>query len=342
MSDLVKNHLLRLLGQKTKNVDPPREKWNGIQSEIDQSRAGVSINAFIHHSWLSRDDFVAEKKLFKAIKKKIRTAQASNYLDTLVAESRLYRQINEPSVRHWHKEERPVRDSLEALALFGIRQPMPLVLSLMRSYDDSDLKLAGLRRALWAIEAFHFAFTVIAGKSSSGGMSYMYARLARELLAAPNSQKRGNVITEIQGSLRDRRPTNAEFIEGFRALRESKDYTQDRLTVQYVLRRHYAHHAKSAMADLSLGTIEHMAAQATKSIDAESNAKVGNLILVSEDLNNRLGSKTFSAKQKILDEEQTEVWVPPDVLGAKQRRLKDVDARTERLAAEAYDDIWAF
>lgn len=223
LADMVKNHLMRLLGQQTSNVDPAREKWKNIREEFDQSQARINVNSFIHHSWLSRYPYVAEEKLFKQLRTRIRQAEASNFLDTLRREATLYRQIKEPAARSWRKEERKLQRSLEALSSFGITQPLPLVLSLLRAYDDKKISLKQARAAIWAIEAFHFSHTVVAQKSSSGGMSLLYAKYSRDLLGASRKDPRDRMIREIVNSLRERRPTEPESrrdreIQALRAL----------------------------------------------------------------------------------------------------------------------------
>jgi len=99
-----------------------------------------AFRPFIHHFWLSRYDYVTEKNLYKALKKRIKKEQASSFLDDLVKESKLYRQIHEPSFKKWKKEELDLRDSLTAMNLFRIKQQLPMVLTVMRHHDDDLLK----------------------------------------------------------------------------------------------------------------------------------------------------------------------------------------------------------
>jgi hypothetical protein len=67
---------------------------------------------------------------------------------------------------------------------------MPLVVSLMREFDAERLSFKQLRRALRAIEDYHFTYNVMASKRSSGGMSLFYGKRAPDLLQAGDEQKR--------------------------------------------------------------------------------------------------------------------------------------------------------
>ena len=273
--DLVKNHLARKIKQSHASVDPTKEKWAEFLEIFESSQAPITPNRFILHAWLSRHPYVSQNRLFKQIHTKVNNRnKAVSYLGQLLAEGTLYRVINEPqSKTDWKKEQAEVRRSLSALALFGIRQPLPLVLSIYRAYTAGDIKIARTKTVLWAIEAFHFQHTIIAGKSSSGGMSAMYARLARELLDAGSQQKRVEKLNEIADTLREKRPTKGEFVEGFKELKLSRKYTNDRQTVAYALRRHYAALGDDPASDLNKMTIEHLVPQSGSKLDDETVAR---------------------------------------------------------------------
>jgi hypothetical protein len=341
LADMVKNHLLRMLGTKTTNVDPAKLKWNEIREQFDQSSARISINAFLHHSWLSRYPYVAENKTFKELRKKIRSNDAPGFLDTLRKEADLYRVIKEPGAKRWLKDDRPIARSLFALAEFGISQPLPLVLSILRAYDGKRISRRQCRRALWAIEAFHFSHGTVAQKSSSGGMSYLYARFARDLVNASKKPRRDRLLRDMRKELHDRRPTRTEFVEGFTRFRSSKEYTGDRRTVRYILDRHYRELSKKPVTDLSMMTVEHLAPQSGSRLDDEVVATIGNLIFVSTDLQQKLANKSFAEKQKVLAG-QSDIWVPPAVASAKQWGRRGIEARSIAMAEESYDHVWRF
>ncbi len=343
IADLLKNFLLRDLKPKNSNVDLPRDKWNSILELFEASSAQIHTDSFIHHLWLSRYDYVSEKKLFKAIRKQVKKGQRQDFLDTLVAESRLYRTILEPQFGKWAKEESPLRQSLQALVDFRVQQPTPFVLSALRAYRSKDIKLAAVKRALWAVECFHFAFTSVASKSSSGGISQMYALHARALLAAKTTDARSAETAALESKLRLRMPTLEEFSAAFVLLGYSGVKTQQKRIVQYILSRYYAQHSSGVALDFSNMTIEHLAPESGKSsqVSPADVAKIGNLILVDEALNNKLANKPFKEKQAIL-KSHPEVWVDPFVLAAKQWTAKEIGERSVAMANAAFVKIWKF
>jgi uncharacterized protein with ParB-like and HNH nuclease domain len=205
LSDLVKSHLSRLLKPTNKGVDLAKDQWEEIAETFEESQADISVSTFIHHFWLSRYDYVTEKNLYKALKKRIKKDHASGFLNDLVKESKLYRQIHEPAFKKWKKEELDLRDSLTAMNLFRIKQQLPMVLAVMRHHDDDLLKLKNVKDILFSIEDFHFAFTAVTSQRSSGGISFMYASAARNLHDAGSLQDKVMVLDNLKQKLKTKR-----------------------------------------------------------------------------------------------------------------------------------------
>ncbi|MEZ6016660.1 MAG: DUF1524 domain-containing protein [Planctomycetota bacterium] len=339
LSDLVKNHLARNLKKDTKTVDSLKERWTQVFDLIDGSTADISIDGFIHHQWLSARSYVSEKSAYKEIKRIIKKAQASDYLDGLVSESGLYRTLFEPEYRKWSKEERPVREALEALVTFRVVQPTPLLLSLLAAYDAKVLRLTHLKGAVSAIEAFHFQFTAIASMSSSGGMSKMYASAGRAIRNCTNSQQAVKEIRALRKKLRDRLPAPLDFDAGFLGLAYSNEVTRHRKLIRHVLGRIARVGLSRATMDYGELTIEHLIPQSSTALSAESVANVGNLVFVAPETNQELGTKPFGDKRKILKNSK-EVWVDPILGKAASWGDATILKRARHLAETARTRVW--
>jgi hypothetical protein len=87
-------------------------------------------------------------------------------------------------------------------------------------------------------------------------------------------------------------------------------------------------------------TIEHIAAQNPEGIRLDDFflGMIGNLILVSEELNNRLANKSFKEKKLILAENK----YPMDeiLMAAENMDEGTILQRTELIAKKAYEDLW--
>ena len=340
VSDLVKNHLARHLKKKTKTVDTFKTRWEQVVETIEGSSASVSVNGFIHHHWLSTSDYTSEKKLFKSIKRSVKKSDAGAYLDGLVREAVIYRSIFEPQAVSWTKGETKIRDALDALTVLGVRQPSPYVLSLLARLRDKGLKPKHVADALEAVEAFHFQSTAIASQSSSGGISKMYAKHAREVRDAKTVGDALKSILELRGKLKNSLPTAEEFRAGFTQLAYSDDYNREKKLVKYTLGKLSQHALKIEGLDTELLTIEHLAPQSGSSVGKDAIANIGNLVLVGEKLNNeKLGNKSFNLKKPFVMK-APEVWKDDVLRNANVWGATKIDARASLMADVALDKVW--
>lgn len=346
VSDLVKNYLTRLVKPKNVNVDLMKEKWNQMVALIEQSSGDVSVDNFLHHYWLSKHEYTTSKKLFKSLKKQIKKADASAFLDEISLDAKTYREIHDTSYCVWAPHELGMRQSLEALNTFRVKQDLPMILSLMRDYRARNLKKKQVERALATIEKFHFMFTAITSSRSSGGISFMYAMHARRLNTARNADDKLATIDELVGKLRDKKPSYQEFEANFVEKQYSKKYPKDKKLVQYILAQIHRHQKKAGIPiDYSQMTIEHLAPENPPSscgspISDPVIAQIGNLILVDDELNKKLSNKTFLEKKSMLL--KSSVWVDNLVKDADAWGEKEIDARSRYLAELAFDKVWSF
>lgn len=170
----------------------------------------------------------------------------------------------------------------------------------------------------------------------------MYASSARQLFRATTSQQRATVLTELRQKLRDRKPTRDEFTAAFKTVRFTEVDQSQRRLVKYILSRLDGAHDEGAAIDYDRMTIEHLAPQNPSApgaaVSAEHVGQLGNLLLVTEAMNQQLENKSFAAKLPILKKAKS--WVDPRILNASQWGEAEIDKRTIDLAALAYDKVW--
>ena len=227
--------------------------------------------------------------------------------------------------------------------LFRIKQQLPLVLSVMRHYEDQELKTKHVRSILAAIENFHFTFTAIASQRSSGGISFMYALAARDLYQTKNLEAKVKCLQKFQKEkLATKQPQYSEFEPSFLELKYSSQLTKQKNLVRYILTKIYQRNTVGIPIDSEQMTIEHLAPEnppKATGLSPEEIASIGNLILVDQALNNELANKTFADKVKILKNAQ--VWVDPVILKARAWGAAEIKARTKELAEDAYNHVWS-
>ncbi len=341
LSDLVKNHVTRHLKATNASLDEAKTKWEKILETIEGSSKDIYTDTFIHHFWLSRYDYLPVKSLFKVLKHRIGKAQCSGFLDDLVSDAALYRSIHEIPFGKWTKNEQRIADALEALQLFRVQQQTPCVLSLVRAYKNKRIKKKHLEKALIAVEKFHFLFTAVTSQRSSGGISGMYASLGRRLFEATTTDAALNVIKELTDKLRERVPSLDEVKALFPEILYTERLTKQRALVKYILAEFDRSTQPTATIDYGKMSIEHLLPQSEIGSDGITDltvGRLGNLILVSPDMNEKLKNKPFPEKKKILLGAGTRL--PVGVSEAEEWGDDQIKARTDLMALQAYEKLW--
>ncbi|WP_158676876.1 DUF262 domain-containing protein [Pukyongia salina] len=345
VSDLVKNHLTKMLPKKNKAVDLSKDKWTESRTIIEGSNADLNMDSFLHHFWLSKYEFTTQKKLFKSLKQIVNKRNAKNFLNDILTETRIYRETLDPTYREWKKEEMDLKKSLEALIIFRVKQQIPMLLSVMREYENGGLKLKRVKDIVNAIECFHFIFTAVTSQRSSGGISFMYAYHARQLdQATPNDKTKA--LDELKKKLREKLPSKDEFVANLLELQYSSVYTKEKALIKYILSKYDYHYSQKAKTGTSIDyeqmTIEHIHAEkdSSKSIDIEDIGKIGNLILMDESLNGKLGNKPFAIKHPIYL--KSNVFLDNEIKNATDWDETNIMDRTERIAERLFDIVFKF
>jgi hypothetical protein len=339
VSDLVKSHLTRLLKPTNKGVDLASDRWNKLIEILEGSEEDLRLNSFLHHLWLSEHEYTTEKKLFKAFRGAVKKENAKTFLMTLGAEAVTYREIHETSYRKWKKSELDIKASLDALGVFRIKQQLPMIMAVMRDFGRGELRQSHVEDILRAIENFHFIFTAVTSQRSSGGISFMYALHARQLLAAKDLRAKLRCLNELKKKLRDRKPSFQEFEANFLDIEYTNTFTKQKKLVQYILANIDRTQSAGVHIDYERMTIEHLAPQNPKGrLTQKWVGHLGNLVFVDAETNNKLANKDFAAKLRVL--EKTSVYLDDKIRKCSSWSDKEIEGRTKALAKLAYDKVW--
>ncbi len=337
LKDLLKNHFTKLI--KKGPVDFVKLKWSELLSTLNNSELDIDPDTFLTHSWSSRFEATTQQKAFKKIKADINKKNAKEHLTDFVEDSKHYLALFNPETG-WEKGQVEIVRSLQAMRTFRITQHTPGVLSLVRANKRNLISDKSLKRALKAIENFHFLFTAVTSSRSSGGISSMYSSFGRKLFETDSSNAAGLVISDLIEKLKERKPSLSEFVAAFELIIYTNSHTKQSALVRYILQKLAAHEGLAYADDLSVLTIEHIYPQ-SKMSERWSNEVVGslgNLILLTAKDNRDLGDREFHEKIKSLN--NLGASVPKFVLGAHEWTPDVVQSRTRQMAEIAYNEIW--
>ncbi|MGB4060172.1 MAG: DUF262 domain-containing protein [Burkholderiaceae bacterium] len=338
-ADLLKNHLAKQLRQSNAKNDTIAIEWKKIRDNIDSIEiSDIKLDNFVYHFWLATKEFTTEKEIYKRAKIAIPDKASANiFIEKLQDASETYKHIFMPSTRAWKMEELKIRRSLESLLTFRVRQPVPMILAIMQAYKLKQLTKKETERALSAIEFFHYSFTALTSQRSSGGISHMYALHARELTQSKDNAQRTVAINNLIAKLKARLPKQTEFVAGFKKLKYSDEFPKDKRVIQYTLRTLYEAEAPSVAIDPQQMTIEHIEPQSSTAMSHEKVAEIGNLWLLSANVNNKLGNKPVAEKIPIY--KKSKLQSDSTLNQATSWDESTVASRTELLSTKMWNTV---
>lgn len=341
VSDLLKNHFMRLLPPTTKGLDRAKNDWTDMMETLSSATVSIDPDSFLAHYWLSRHSYVSKANLFINYKEKIKKTNAKSFLDEIKIASTTYMRCMAPMESKFSKEERSVQESINAVRIFGVAQAAPLMLSIMTLYERNIISLKTARKSFELIENFTFQFNAMAQSRGGGGVANMYARLAQNSMLCANSQEFSNHLLEIESKFSERLPDITEFSLGFTRITFRSNYTRERALARYVLTKLSRHYGMPKEIDLNLLTIEHILPQSKgeETGDEFDVGAIGNLIFVSEAINAKLATKPFSEKKKLFIKEN-HVHVDEYLAAATSWDADQIAERGVHLAGVGHESIW--
>lgn len=192
------------------------------------------------------------------------------------------------------------------------------------------------------VEKFHFIFNAICSLRPSG-IEGAYSKAAR-LISAANSTKQSNrkAIDQLCEILINRKPELSIFVEKFRDVTFTNEQTKQKKLIQYILGEfEMARHNTMEFKPDQI-TLEHIKSQSSGV--CKEIGMIGNLLPLSKETNERAGNKKVDDKIAIY--ETSKFKLTEDFIHAFRNEYESIwnnDTildRTDRMAGEAYVDIW--
>lgn len=338
--DLVKNLLLKKVKHSNKTLDSSKIIWNQILEKFDDYGVENAMTSFLHHHWLSKYGDTTEQKLFGEIKEHVSNSElAFSLLMEFQKNADYYASIRNPNNYLWTPEENEVKECLQALNLLNVKQQMPMALSLIRAYREQKLTLRALLKILSKIESFHFVFNRITSQHSSGSISTLYYKHARELTNANNPDKIQSIFSSLTRSLKYKLPEFKEFEIEFTNLVYTKSKTRNKKILTYILSRFMGKSINGLPIDYEFTSIEHVLPQSKES-NEDVVGSIGNLILVDRKTNSE-ELKNFDFQKKIEILKSKGYPIDSDLLNATQWTEKEISNRAKSMAHKAFYELWS-
>ena len=235
--------------------------------------------------------------------------------------------------------------SIEAITqVFGIEVANPMLISLLREYENKSISQAYLLKSLQTIERYHFINnSIVSGRSS--GLDLKYSKYARELLNSETKQEKHIVIDSFIASLLQNLPDKKIFEAAFdNKLFYLSSKTLQKKLVQYSLQKlEFKENPNSDLIGISL---EHISPEKPKSnenkLKDELIGNIGNLVLLDKSLNSdsRIGNNSYLIKQPIILKESN-IITTKNVFNLNTNwGEKEILERRKQLIESLYEKVW--
>ncbi len=297
-TDLLKNYLFAIvakLGKTGSEFKILKENWQQIVDTVGLKKFPVFLRFYLN----SKQDVVRKERLFKEIKKQVKTPkEAVELIDKLKKTAYLYAAILNPNDDYWseYSNQKEIRQSLSELKLFNIIQPIPLVFAV------NETKKEWLNKLLRIIVSISFRYNVI-GKLNPNLMEKTYNKIAVKLYKNDISN-----FSEIKELLKKEVYVNDDtFVNVFKT-KEIPTTGRNKNLVKYILTKieNQISSKEYSYTDSNF-TIEHILPE---NYDEEWNSffsneaekyiyRLGNYTLLEEKKNRNLGRKPFDEKKYI-------------------------------------------
>jgi uncharacterized protein with ParB-like and HNH nuclease domain len=350
VADLLKNLIFSKIKAK-KEKDTAKEDWYEIERNIEET--GFELKKFIRHYWMSKHDFVTEKKLYTSIKNNI--SDWEEFISDIKEASMWYNRIVEGTQKDFEnvKGNENIFRSVFAIRLMNVSQCNVMFLSLLKNHKKINIDLS---KTFKIIEKFTYQYFAIC-KQPGNKVEKIYSKHAREIQSALDNSKEKHLSSNIQKALSslkkeltDILPSKELFVEKYQSLSYGRS-TKQRTLIKYSLEE--VNKLKSMKNELKIDftnvNIEHVLPQdpkkwnLTKKQVSEYVNKIGNLTLLSVSLNSSAQNEMIS--NKIKDLEQSELLITKELVSQLKNNnfqwdQEAIEKRQQELAELSYSQIW--
>jgi len=340
--DLVKS-LIFSKYKKVPLVNEPNDTWKVINDNIKQN------SKFLNNFYASRYKKVSDRRIFKEIEGTIKSldpnsngAGAKEFLQQMLTDSEIYKLIIEPLQSQWEKKDYEIYESIFAITKqFKIQVSNSFLIALIRDYKEGKISKKMCMKVLSVMERFHFINNAVCSSRSSG-LDLLYAKFAHALYQAGIKQDKHVIINCVCQDLTNKIASVSDFSANVdNKLYYTKDDEKQKELVKYVLIKMERKKNKHSIPIAT--SIEHVYPETPQTMTlADSNLikNIGNLVLLEDDINSKIGNKEYNEKK-------TYVLNKSKMITAKQlfntyNNWKDTEIKLRRddLIKEMYETMW--
>lgn len=327
-SDLLKNYLFSLVdknGAHTPRIEQLENKWVELTNNIRAEK----LPEFLRYYWNTSHKSIRANAVFKTIQKEISSdVQVFALINDMIKFSDVYIALTQKNDELWADEE--IRDMVELLNLFRLKQPFSLLMAAKLNLSDQDFK-----KVFKTVITICFRYNVICDKNPND------QELPFNNLAIHISE---NQMVDLE-MLRKLYVSDDEFANAF----ASKSFvynSRNAKVIRYILGKiEKFKNAREIKPDEDEATIEHILPQnfeenwtIDEDIALRLVSRLGNMCLLEKKANRELQDAPFSDKLPVY--QSSVYWTAKNIGDNYTIWDEDTIVRNQRTMANAAKTIW--
>ena len=294
-TDLLKNYLFSIIS--TDDIhDIEMQALEDLWERVVGVLGSESFPEFLRIYWNSGHRLVRKTDLFKAVRRDVNTRQqAFSLVRDFGIYADVYTAIRDPQDSRWEPKE---REALKQLKMFGVRQPVSMLLATYQAFFDTSR--SSFTRILLSVLVVSFRYNVICSLLTSD-QEKIYNDIARNI-----SNGSYTTHSQVEEALRRIYPDDAQFKGAFAEKELKTTASRNKKVVRYLLfeiekqRSGRRFDAERATYNLEHILPEHPSEAWDYIDEAKQNRliyRLGNMTPLETKLNRDIGNASYSDKK---------------------------------------------
>lgn len=335
--DLIKNKIFEELKDGI-NGTFAEECWNEIKEVLNSGSETVGIATFFRHYWTSKYKKCNASMLYDSFNKTIAKNEVSyrNFLNDLLSNAKNYMLIINPKREDYdnRKEYFWLVQSLNTLnKTFNVVQTRIALLALYDVKKRNLISTHQFKKAVLAIENFHFAFTAVCSLRTNR-LETIYSRFAIELRKCTNKSETNRVIDEkLIAPINKLYPSYDVFVAKFKELFFKKKDDPINIKSKYAIYKLNCYFSGKEVFEDD-GSVEHILPETS----GDYALNIGNLILLEGTINGDAGDRSYVDKISYYQRSQY-MWIKKFIDINEDWNRSMIDKRAGDLATVYYAEI---
>lgn len=334
-SELLKNYIFKY-AQPQYPIDRAKEIWTQIEENMNACNGNMEqfLSHFVTYRYYKP---TKDEGVFRIIKSNTDKNEVNILLDDILKASERYIIFYHPD----RASTSVITKCLQFFELVNHRQFRPLFMALMEAKDKEYYTDKQLDNICIYLKNFSFAYTLVM-RNTSNNIDTKIHELSQEVYKLHSEV----VLNKIKIELDKFYPSYSEFEPAFLNIgfsNKNKKYSNsnNRKRMRYIHSEieEYEQKTNELTCNLKECNLEHIMN------DSDSNVctcRVGNILLLSEHINNNMGNISFSEKKEKLKRSQlaTVKKFLVNYGDSDEWNAEKIEKRTKAIAKLAYDKVW--